>query len=287
MSNAIGTWPASVSTVCSTCRPHQRYVLYPVRCIRRKNVGEAVLWSLVSADDTVFGLTLPPENPQLAPAYAEWKKLALTLGLPCRFEVGREGGLRYPDNIAAADTILTTSLVEGFGMVYLETWLSGHPLAGRELPEITEDFVRSGLVFDHLQPKLPVPMDLVGQRDYESVLQTGYDRVLEEFGVVPNTDHVRLTRRIEQRLAEGVADFGELDEDLQQRVVTKLAQNPVCREQFQVLNSWMSDALVEQDDSTAVRVQGKRGLCWTTLRLDRSRPTAPADLSRHRLLGAR
>ncbi len=221
----------------------QQYVLYPVRCIRRKNVGEAVLWSLVSDKDTVFGFTLPPENPRLAPAYRDWKCLASTLDLPCRFEVGREGGLRYPENIAASDLILTTSLVEGFGMVYLETWLTGHHLAGRDLPEVTGDFVRAGLQFDHLQPSLPVSVDLVGATEFASVLRQGYGQVVRDFGVAGDGKQPKLEQRIERCLQEGVVDFGELDETLQQNVVHTLADNPAWLDRFRTSNSWMSAAL--------------------------------------------
>ena len=37
-----------------------------------------------------------------------------------------------------------TSLAEGFGMVFLESWLAECPLLGRDLPEITRDFVEAG-----------------------------------------------------------------------------------------------------------------------------------------------
>lgn len=113
---------------------HQRFVLYPVRCIRRKNLGEALLYSALAPPDTVFGLTLPPLNPAEVPIYESWKELAAELDLPCRFGVGTPGALTFAENLAAADLILTTSLAEGFGMVFLESWLAGRPLLGAICP---------------------------------------------------------------------------------------------------------------------------------------------------------
>ncbi|MCH7988084.1 MAG: hypothetical protein IID46_02915, partial [Planctomycetes bacterium] len=114
----------------------QQYVLYPVRGIRRKNLGEALLWSLLAGNSTVVGITLAPINPAEQARYTGWKNLAAELDLPCRFETGEEQGLGFAENLAAADLILTTSVAEGFGMVFLESWLSDCHLAGRNLPEV-------------------------------------------------------------------------------------------------------------------------------------------------------
>ncbi|MHC4177344.1 MAG: glycosyltransferase family protein, partial [Planctomycetota bacterium] len=73
---------------------HQRLILYPVRCIRRKNIGEALLYSALGPRDTVVGLTLPPLNPVEMPIYESWRKLAAELDLPCRFGLGVRGALR-------------------------------------------------------------------------------------------------------------------------------------------------------------------------------------------------
>ena len=231
------------------------YVLYPVRCIRRKNIGEAILWSLLARDKSTFGFTLPPENAVFAPVYEAWKRLARELEVPCRFEVGKEGGMRFVENIAAADLILTTSLMEGFGMVYLETWLSGHSLAGRDLPEITSDFIDSGLVLEELRPHLEISVDWIGADRYRELLKSGYAEVIDTFGVVPNTDHESLHQRIEERCDEGWIDFGELDEELQQQVLRSAAENPGIRSQLEASNAWIFQSLTGRDDGTTTVVR--------------------------------
>src|SRR5690606_38885832 len=69
--------------------PSAEYVLYPVRGIRRKNLGEFVLLSVLrthqrrrqGAAGSTFGLTLAPLNPQALPYFERWKRLAAELAL--------------------------------------------------------------------------------------------------------------------------------------------------------------------------------------------------------------
>ena len=223
-------------------RRHQ-FVLYPVRCIRRKNIGEAMLWSLLSRENVTYGFTLPPENPATDVIYQSWRRLAQTEELPCRFEIGADGGMRYVESVAAADLLLTTSLVEGFGMVYLESWLSGHMLAGRDLPEITADFVNNGMSYDRIQPHLHVNIDWFGARRFEELLQSGYQSVTQTYGVSPSNADKVLQERVAQRLDEGWVDFGEIDEQAQHRVIEKVAGNAPARKDLEESNPWCRTAM--------------------------------------------
>jgi glycosyltransferase involved in cell wall biosynthesis len=49
-----------------------------------------------------------------------------------------------------AHAILTTSKVEGFGYAFVEGWLCGKPVVGRDIPEVTQDFVTAGMKMNHL-----------------------------------------------------------------------------------------------------------------------------------------
>ena len=135
--------------------PTARLVVYPVRGIRRKNLGEMLLLSALAPEGTYFAVTLRPKNPIEAASFDRWRMLAESLDLPCRFDIGsprEEGGYGcdFKDALAAADAVLTTSVAEGFGMVFLEAWLAGKPLIGRDLPEITAEFKAAGMRFHSL-----------------------------------------------------------------------------------------------------------------------------------------
>ena len=224
---------------------HQRFVLYPVRCIRRKNVGEALLFSALAPSDTVVGLTLPPLNPAEVPIYEAWKQLSAELELSCRFEVGAPGGLTFAENLAAADLILTTSLAEGFGMVFLESWLAGHSLVGRDLPEITPDFVEMGLRFDWLRPRVDVPVEWVEADAFQQTVLEAYRRTLEAYGREEPED---LSEKCVARTAGGLVDFGDLDETLQQHVLRIIRDCEENRRRVLQCNRWIEQSLAACDD---------------------------------------
>lgn len=135
--------------------PEARLIVYPVRGIRRKNLGEMLLLSALAQDGTYFAVTLRPKNPVEAASFDRWAWLAEDLDLPCRFDTGGAYECDFKDTLAAADAILTTSVAEGFGMVFLEAWLAGKPLIGRDLPEITREFKAVGMTFDGMWDALP------------------------------------------------------------------------------------------------------------------------------------
>jgi glycosyltransferase involved in cell wall biosynthesis len=49
-----------------------------------------------------------------------------------------------------AHAVLTTSKVEGFGYTFVEGWLCHKAVVGRDIPEVTQDFVTAGMQMSHL-----------------------------------------------------------------------------------------------------------------------------------------
>ena len=218
--------------------PQSRYVVYPVRGIRRKNVGELLLWSALAQGDVTFGLTLPPLNPVERVSYDHWVQLAKELQLPCLFETGASGGLEFKENLAAADAVITTSIAEGFGMVFLETWLAGRPLIGRDLPEITVDFRESGIRFDALYSTMNVPIELVGQDAIRESLQSAYATLLNQYGK-KNTPGDGVDALLEGE----VIDFAMLDSHLQTLVIRKASDDAATRNKLLEINPKIRSAL--------------------------------------------
>lgn len=233
--------------------PDECFVLYPVRCIRRKNVGEALLYAALALPCTTVGLTLAPLNPAAVPIYSEWKELAAELALPCRFEVGGPGALSFTENLAAADAILTTSLTEGFGMVFLESWLAGRPLLGRDLPEITSDFVRSGLRFDWLYHRLRVPLEWIGAEPFRQRVDQAYEQTLAAYDrPVPDRANEGLADEgLEAKTADGLVDFGDLDEPFQRTVLRAVRQDERDRRRVLGANPWIEATMAVRAESAA------------------------------------
>ena len=227
-----------------------RYFLYPVRGIRRKNIGEALLWARLAGGRAIMGLTLAPLNPVEIPSYRRWQALASQGRIPCLFEVGESEGLSYLANLAAADSILTTSVSEGFGMVFLESWLVKRPLVGRDLPEITADFVQAGVQLDGLSSQLLVPIDLIDWSDFQQSLQAHFNEVLAAYGGDPVSDkwfHDRVNALVQPQAA---VDFALLDSRLQRQVLEAASQHRIC-ERIRKLNPTIEKALtMDQEDRT-------------------------------------
>jgi glycosyltransferase involved in cell wall biosynthesis len=133
----------------------KKIITYPVRVIRRKNIGEYILLCLLFKDVTEWLVTQPPRNPQEIRYYLEWKKFCSENKIPVIFEAGEH--VNFESLISASDYCFTTSTMEGFGMVYLEPWLLGTPVIGRNLPKVTSDLVRTGIDFPLLYNSLEVP----------------------------------------------------------------------------------------------------------------------------------
>jgi glycosyltransferase involved in cell wall biosynthesis len=229
-----------------------RFLLYPVRGIRRKNIGELLLWSALADRQTSFALTLPPLNPIEQPSYGRWKEFAVAHELPCVFEVGGPAGLAFTENLAAADAIVTTSVAEGFGLVFLESWLVGRPLVGRDLPAITADFARAGIRFAGLQPQLWIPIEWLKENVFRSAIVDAYQDVLASYGQSsPSAD--ALDRQVDALVHDGLVDFGSCSVSMQRQVIQRVADDSGHRDRLLELNPSIAEALTSSTaDATLV-----------------------------------
>ena len=209
-----------------------RFVLYPVRGLRRKNLGEMLLLSILD-EGAVYGLALGPLRAAELPYFERWQTFAQRHRLPVRFGTTEPGVLTFSQNLAAADSVITTSVAEGFGMAFLEPWLAGLPLRGRDLPEITSDFTAAGVQFDGLNRQLQVPLDWIGARDFAAAFQSAGTRVRAAYGLSEAADWAGL---IAAKTAGGMVDFGDLNEELQQGLLVQALTSTGVRSELQTLN---------------------------------------------------
>jgi len=135
--------------------PEKKLVTYPVRVIRRKNIGEYILLAMLLSDTATWLVTQPPKNPIEIIPYNQWKNFCKKEKIDVVFEAGTK--VDFEELIQASDCCVTTSIKEGFGMVYLEPWLFNTPVVGRDLPQITEDIKNSGIEFPLLYEAFRIP----------------------------------------------------------------------------------------------------------------------------------
>lgn len=205
----------------------ERILLYVTRAIRRKNLGEILLWAAMEGDAR-FQVSRAPRNPAARRVYERWVAFADSLKLPVEFEVGERDDLTLGSLISRAGRLITTSVAEGFGLAFLEPWLAGRPLVGRDLPEVTEGLKESGLDLLALYEALRVPVEWFDERILRTKLTLGYVEMLEAYGRAPSSD---LPDRLWEALCgEGRIDFGRLDEPLQEDVIRRVAASQSDRE---------------------------------------------------------
>ncbi len=134
----------------------KKLITYPVRVIRRKNIGEYILLAVLFSEQANWLVTQPPKNPVEIEPYEEWKEFCRKENIKLVFEAGVKTD--FEELLYASDFCATTSTKEGFGMVYLEPWLFNTPVIGRDLPQITEDIKKSGIQFPLLYEEIKVMM---------------------------------------------------------------------------------------------------------------------------------
>jgi len=238
---------------------NQRLVLYPVRGIRRKNLGCLCLLAALAPEDTRFALTLAPENPQWLKGYNQWLDFAEELHLPVFFNVADRippapgADASFESWLRHSTHLMTCSIAEGFGLAFLEPIALRLPLLGRDLPDITRDFARNGLLLGSLYEDLLVPLDWIDQDELRNHLEQELRQYYESYGR-PVDDEI-LDRAWDSLLLGDYADFGNLPEDIQRSVINQAMQHPDevmvgIAGECQPLQDWLIACLLETSSSS-------------------------------------
>jgi glycosyltransferase involved in cell wall biosynthesis len=197
-------------------------ILYPTRAIRRKNIGEFLLWSAVRSGDQRFGITLAAQSPAERPAYERWRHVAAEHNLPVSFEMGRTAS--FESLLQRAAVLFTTSIAEGFGLAFLEPWLADRPLAGRDLPEITAAFKADGIHLDSLYDECWIPAAWIDRPGFLARLQTTFAAYQQTYGR-PCTDAMQ--QQVAQAACrDDTVAFGHLDAIAQEEAIAHARQDP-------------------------------------------------------------
>ena len=209
----------------------ENLLLYPVRAVRRKNLGELAL--LASAhNDFHFANSLGPTNPEFTPIFEEWKQFGKELDLPLTYGLGEHTDASFPEMVGHAQSILSVSVAEGFGLGFLEPWTFGKGLCGRNLPDITSDFAELGVSLANLYDRLPIPLDCISS---VTQLKETIQSALEQFylNYQQNLPQDGTETAFQSMVADESIDFGRLDEPTQQEIIRVVAQSPELQQGIQ------------------------------------------------------
>jgi hypothetical protein len=111
-------------------------LLYPVRCIRRKNVLEAALLCRLLPGPAGLAVTLPGISAEERGYSRRVQRAFARRWAPGVFGAGallQARGLQLEDLFRASDLVLSASVQEGFGYLFLQSLVWGRPLLARDL----------------------------------------------------------------------------------------------------------------------------------------------------------
>ena len=204
--------------------------LYPVRAVRRKNLGELALLA-ASHPGKHFANSLGPTNPNFIPLFQKWKFFSNELNLPVTFGMGESIQCSFPEMVNHAQGIISTSIAEGFGLGFLEPWTFGKFLYGRNIPEITQDFSNLGINLNNLYERLDI--DLSHFPSVETLRQK-ISFVIEKYfrnygqSIPGNATEIAYRSMIQ----DNQIDFGRLDECGQKEIISSVLKSKTAQEQI-------------------------------------------------------
>ena len=205
---------------------------YPVRAVRRKNLGELALLAS-SHHDFHFANSLGPTNPEFTPFFEDWKQFGKELNLPLTYGLGEYTDASFPEMVGHAQSILSVSVAEGFGLGFLEPWTFGKGLCGRNLPDITSDFSELGVSLANLYDRLHIPLDCISS---VTQLKKTIQSALEQFYLNYQQDLPQdgTETAFQSMIENDSIDFGRLDEPTQKEIIRTVTQSPELQQEIQM-----------------------------------------------------
>ncbi|UCF98709.1 MAG: hypothetical protein JSV89_04020 [Spirochaetaceae bacterium] len=226
--------------------PRAPVLLYPIRTIRRKNALEALLLCLLLNRTANILITLPGISA------AERGYSDLVEGLfaerlcPGLWGIGsdlEEQGLGFGDLVAGSDLVLSTSVQEGFGYLFINSLLWSLPLAARDLDTLAgvKDLFQEYPACFYDTIRVPVS-------DSPSLAEAYRRKIQGLSGLIPEAERERLLATADTLVRDGLVDFSFLPVPEQNELLRKIAAGQSaalkqCRQENGAVLSKIEDLL--------------------------------------------
>jgi len=219
----------------STAVTVKEQVLYPIRAIRRKNIGEAILLSLFFNNNETLMITLPPNSPVDIKSHAGWKAFAIEKNLNVVFDAGLAH--EFSELVLSSKFLITTSITEGFGLSFLEPWTGQKILWGRKLTDICHDFETRGIQLDHLYTRFYAPVAWLDTKKLFDMWRSCVRSAGDTFNF--NVEERSIADAFEKIVAQNKIDFGLLNEVFQKQIISWVLSDPQKRDILIDLNPFL------------------------------------------------
>jgi hypothetical protein len=197
-------------------------IIYPIRTIRRKNVMEAGFITRLLEEPVNLIATLPGVSGSEI-AYSNLIQKCFEQGLiPGLWGIGEKleaAGLSFEKLIEAGDLIISTSVQEGFGYLFINALQWQRPLLARDLDILkgTKDLFSTFPCYFYSKVTCPLP------ESDRKILIEGYRlKLMNLSGILSDQRVKELIFDIEELLEREAVDFSFLTPDLQYRLLKQL-----------------------------------------------------------------
>jgi hypothetical protein len=188
--------------------PQSPLLLYPIRTIRRKNAVEAVLLCLLLESPANILITLPGISAAERSYSAVVEKIFADGLCPGLWGIGTDlerVNLSFEDLVAGSDLVLSTSVQEGFGYLFINSMLWSLPLVARDL-DVLQGL--KGLFAEY--PAYFYDRILVPFAEGTSLRNAYRSKILSLSDLLPGEEKQHLLRSAETLLQDGLVDFSYL-----------------------------------------------------------------------------
>ena len=231
--------------------PEDRLFLYPVRSIRRKNIFEAALITMLQDVPSALVVTLPGVSQQ-EKRYSAMVTDAFRDGtIPGLFGIGTtlsEHAIDFAELQRSADAIISSSVQEGFGYQYIAPLVLGLPLIARRL-DIMDDITDLYRHHPHAWYRaIQVPGRSPSLSGPGALLRFRYEERIDRLqGTVPDDAIDQLYHRLEDAIGGETIEFSYLLPHMQYVLLQDIRRDEAFAQDVTALNSTLLDEI-----STAV-----------------------------------
>lgn len=229
-------------------KPDGKLIFYPVRTIRRKNALEAGLIAAVSEQPVNLVLSLPGVSVQ-EKKYSDICEQCFKDGLiPGIWGSGTDNAPEvpsYPQMLQLSDGILSSSVQEGFGYLFINSVQLGIPLIARDLDIL--DGIRN--VFPENHTSFYNSFLIPCSRSEAEALKNSYRDKIKKLNALSKSSIDKIASRIENFGTEGYIDFSFISVENQFELLKKTAASNELKKEIHLLNEILMESIYDKLDS--------------------------------------
>ncbi len=205
---------------------NKEIILAPLKSMRRKNIFESILLLKLMGKRYQLIVTLDAASGEdrkysrKVKKFVKKHKIAAVIGIgdhiisPVPERVIDKEEIKFfnmDDIFEVSRAVITTSIVEGFGFVYHEGWLTDRFVFGRKIPYVTNAYEKDGMNFNHMYSKLNINPRWINLKRLKRKYFEKLNNLRQKQNYRPlSKDEFEIEFK-QKKMKDGFIDFGDMD----------------------------------------------------------------------------